>query len=163
MVSWWSSKDRRAGPLEDPEVPARPDPRPEAHVHDEHVAVEVEDPRLLLADAAELAERVDVEDEEAAVRQVVVDGGEGRLPFAEVEEVVDAVEDADHDVEAAPEGEGGHVALDELDIGELGPGLGQHLAADRSRPVRWATASSRAEDRARPAGQLEHRAGAAGR
>ena len=142
--------------FEDPDVPVRDPVLGQGHVHDQHVSVEVEHPGRFLSQAAQLPDGVHVEDEEAAVDQMVVDGVEHRLPGIEGEEMVQGVEDADDDIEPLTQPELLDVPEEQPGPGDLGAGHGQHLR----RAVHAGQRRQRGqlvEDRSRAAAQLEDR------
>ena len=113
--------------FEDPDVPERQTLFGQRNIHDEHVVVELVHPRGLFPEAAELPDRVDVEDEQPPFIEMVVHGGERRLPGIEGDEVIEAVEHADDHVEAFAERERAHVPLDQVGPRDLAPGQRQHL------------------------------------
>lgn len=86
-----------------------------------------------VTEGCEPALGVDVEDEDAAVIEVLVGTVEDPLPLRELQQVVDRVIDAEHDVESLAQGEPRDVGFDET------PGTfsaaTSSIGADRSSPV----------------------------
>jgi hypothetical protein len=82
-------------------------------VHDHRVLAEVRGKRRSSPEPAQPLRGVHVEDEQAAVRQVLAHPVEHGVPVSQPRQVVQRVEDADHHVEPGPERERGHVGLEQ--------------------------------------------------
>ena len=123
-------------------------------VHDHRVLAEVRGKRRSPPEPAQPLRGVHVEDEQAAVRQVLAHPVEHGVPVRQPRQVVQSVEDADHHVEPGPQRERGHVGLDQ-------PRRWDGLGCDREhlgRPVQarhLEVAREPGQHGARAAAQLE--------
>ena len=138
--------------LEEADSPDNDAARVLLHVHDEEMAVaEPLNQWRTVTEACEPAFGVDVEDKEAAIIEVLVSAIEDLLPLRELQEVVDRVIDAEHDVKSLAQGEPRHIGFDQANAwqflgrdfehrrGQIEPGdpvLGLQLLEDRARAAR---------------------------
>src|SRR5215471_5368918 len=94
----------------------------------------------------EVAGRVDVEDQDATVVEVLVRAVEKALPGGEAEQVVDPVVDADDGVERGVQPEAAHIGLVERGtLGQLRAGHRQH-ARRYVQAAHLVSARERADD-----------------